>query len=336
MKSGKRPRPLLLFYVVVVYVLIQFGWWAWLLVSQNNQISKLQSEILYLQSRVEPAVLDTSGLILEQKKLQAALHKQWLMILGEGSVFLLLLVLGILRTRNSFRKEAALNAQQKNFILSVTHELRSPLASIRLQLETVQKRSLPKEKQDEIHSNAIEDIDRLNALVENILVAARIDNHSYIVHPEKNNLSSFVTELSERVKPLVLRSHLLETAISDSLQVKFDKNGFHSIFMNLVENAVKYSPASTTVSISLVKKNNEIIFSVADSGPGIPDAEKENIFARFYRIGNEETRSAKGTGLGLYIVKSLADAHGWEVSVVDQPGKKGSVFQIRIISHENK
>lgn len=330
MKSGKRPRPLLLFYILVVYVLIQFGWWAWLLVRQNNEISQLRKAQLALQANAEPALLNTNELVKAEAELEAQLHKQWLMIFGEGSVFLLLLVLGILRTRNSFRREAALNAQQRNFILAVTHELRSPLASIRLQLETVQKRSLTKEKQDEMHENAIEDIDRLNALVENILVAARIDNHNYAIHAEKGNLSSFVEELSKKIKPLVSRAHQLTTNISEDVQISFDRNGFHSIFMNLVENAVKYSPAETAINIRLERKNQEILFSVSDTGPGIPDNEKENIFARFYRIGNEETRSAKGTGLGLYIVKSLVDAHGWQVSVSDGPGKKGTVFQIRM------
>src|ERR1041385_1669459 len=198
MNSRKRPRPLFLFYILVVYVFLQFGWWAYLLIRQNNEITVLQEQILE----------NTKSNSLEaQKNLSDKLHKQWSMIFGEGSVFLVLLVLGIFRTRNSFKKEAALAAQQKNFLLSVTHELKSPLASVRLQLETIQKRELAADKQKEILLDAIEDTDRLNALVENILVAARLDNHSYAHHPEKINLSDEVKGLTEKAAAGFARHH---------------------------------------------------------------------------------------------------------------------------------
>lgn len=326
MKSGKRPRPLLLFYILVVYVLIQFGWWAFLLVRLNNQVSELRRQLITLQMNVEPAVSDTHSLLLTESKLSDDLHKQWMMILGEGSVFLLLLLLGIYRTRNGFKKEAALAARQKNFLLSVTHELRSPLASIRLQLETMQKRALPKEKQEEMHASALEDIDRLNALVENILVAARIDNHSYSVYPEKGDLSACVSELTAKAAS---RHHQLITNIEEGIQASFDRIGFHSIFMNLLENAIKYSPAGSEIKVMLERRAGQVFLSVADRGPGIPDTEKKNVFERFYRLGNEETRSTKGTGLGLYIAKHLADAHLWNIRVYDREGG-GSIFEITI------
>jgi signal transduction histidine kinase len=329
MKSGKRPRPLLLFYILVGYVLLQFGWWAFLLVRLNNHVSELRRELIEVKISAEPAIEDTASLVKDEALLADDLHKQWLMIFGEGFVFLLLLLLGIYRTRNSFKKEAALAARQKNFLLSVTHELRSPLASIRLQLETVARRDLPKEKQQEMHASALEDIDRLNALVENILVAARIDNHTYSVFPEKGDLSAVVTELSDKAAAGVARQHRLTKQVTQGISVPFDRIGFHSIFMNLVENAVKYSRPGTDIVVTLARRNETILLSVADSGTGVPDAEKANIFERFYRLGNEETRSTKGTGLGLYIVKHLADAHGWSIRLNDRPGG-GSSFEITI------
>jgi signal transduction histidine kinase len=328
MKSGKRPRPLLLFYILVVYVLIQFSWWTFLLVRLNNDVTTLRRQVIELQAMAEPAIKDTASLAADEKRLNEELHKQWVMIFGEGSVFLVLLVLGILRTRSAFRKEAAVSAQQKNFILSVTHELRSPLASTRLQLETLQKRELPRERQQEMQANAIQDIDRLNALVENILVAARIDNHSINIHLKRGDLSALLNELCEKVKPS-LSKHTLATAISANIQASYDAIGVHSIFSNLVENAAKYSPPATEILVSLQEKNNAVYFSVSDRGPGIANAEKQNIFARFYRVGNEETRTSRGTGLGLFIVKHLVEAHGWNISVLDRPGG-GTTFEIRI------
>ena len=332
MKSGKRPRPLLLFYILVVYVLIQFGWWAFLLIRLDNEVNALEGELIRTHRMELP---DTTLEQQQQDLLQRKLHKQWLMIFGEGSVFLVLLVLGIYRTRRSFKKEAALAAQQKNFLLSVTHELRSPLASIRLQLETVQKRDLPKEKQVEIHQSAIEDIDRLNALVENILVAARIDNRAYTVYPEKGHLSGFVTELVEKIQHGAGRHHHFVLEADGNIVLPFDRNAMHSILANLLENAVKYSPAGTEVKVTLHRKGNAVLLSIADRGPGIADKEKTQVFQRFYRVGNEETRSTRGTGLGLYIVNYFVKAHGWSVKLTDRPGG-GSVFEITIQENENQ
>ena len=300
-----------------------------MLIRLNNEVNVLQQNVLELKQ--VNAQTQTSDFKLSEAEnlLKAKLHKQWMMIFGEGSVFLILLMLGILRTRNSFKKEADLATQQKNFLLSVTHELKSPLASVRLQLETIQKRDLPREKQNEMLSNAIEDTDRLNALVENVLLAARIDNHLYTLNFERGNLSDEVKALSEKAAIGFARHHQLKTEIAETVFVSFDKIGFHSIFINLLENAVKYSKPGTEIKISLQNKNDQIALSIADRGPGISDEEKENVFGRFYRIGNEETRTTKGTGLGLYIVHSLAHSHGWSVSIFNHVGG-GSIFEISI------
>ncbi|MDQ3110308.1 MAG: HAMP domain-containing histidine kinase [Bacteroidota bacterium] len=329
MRTGNRPRPLLLFYILVVYVFIQFGWWAYLLVRLNNEITVLEQRALVAHAMPQLAPLNSAELAQQDMLLKDKLHKQWLMIFGEGSVFLVLLLLGILRTRNSFKKEVAVSTQQKNFLLSVTHELKSPLASVRLQLETIQKRDLPKEKQSEMLLDAIEDTDRLNALVENILVAARLDNHSYAHHPEKINLSDEVKGLSEKASVGYARHHVVKTDIADNIFASCDRIGFHSMFINIMENAVKYSKAGSEIKISLVKRNDAAFLTVADQGSGIAQQEKENVFGRFYRIGNEETRTTKGTGLGLYIVHLLAEAHQWKINIHDNPGG-GSIFEITI------
>jgi signal transduction histidine kinase len=329
MQTGKRPRPLLLFYIVVVYVFIQFGWWAYLLVRLNNEITVLEQQALVAYALPQNTALDSAELARQDTLLKEKLHKQWLMIFGEGSVFLVFLLFGILRTRNSFKKEVAVSTQQKNFLLSVTHELKSPLASVRLQLETIQKRELPKEKQNEMLLDAIEDTDRLNALVENILVAARLDNHSYAHHPEKINLSDEVKGLAEKAAVGYARHHVIQTEVAENIFAFCDRIGFHSMFINILENAAKYSKAGTTIKVTLSKKNDVVLLAVADQGSGISAAEKENVFGRFYRVGNEETRTTKGTGLGLYIVRLLAEAHQWKINIHDNPGG-GSVFELSI------
>jgi K+-sensing histidine kinase KdpD len=300
-----------------------------MLVQLNNEICVQEKKVVDLNTQLGIGINSQGDNFVLKNQLEAKLHKKWAMIFGEGSVFLVLLVLGIIRTRNSFNKEAALATQQKNFLLSVTHELKSPLASVRLQLETIQKRTLTKEKQDEVLSNAIEDTDRLNALVENILFAARIDNHSYVINKEKGNLSDEVKGLSEKAAVGFARHHQLVMDISINTITSFDKMGFHSVFINLLENAVKYSPTGTEIKVSMKKNNDSVLLSVADHGPGIPNEEKENVFGRFYRIGNEETRSTKGTGLGLYIIRSLVEEQGWSIKILDN-NPNGSIFEITI------
>lgn len=329
MPNTRKPRPLFLFYVLVIYVFIQFGWWSYMLVELNNEVYQQRTEILNLKATHEPALASTEQLSQEGDELNAKLHKRWLMIIGEAGVFLALLVLGIMRTRNSFRKEAALAEQQKNFLLSVTHELKSPLASARLMHETLLHRELPREKQTEMLHDALQDIDRLHTLVENILLAARIDNHTYAAHRESSDLSALTKEIAERSAAPFLRAHRFEADISPGIHAAVDKFGYPSILLNLLENAAKYSPKDSVIRLSLVQLENGAVLTVSDHGPGISDSDKAMVFRKFYRVGNEETRSAKGTGLGLYIVQSLVDAHGWSIRIIDRPGG-GSMFEIKI------
>jgi len=257
------------------------------------------------------------------------------MILGEGAVFLVLLVLGILRTRSSFRKEAALAEQQKNFLLSVTHELKSPIASARLAHETLLHRELPREKQKELLADALLDVDRLHTLVENILLAARFDNHSFTLHPEPGDLSAFTSELCAKAAAGMARTHVLGAVITQGIRCRFDRLAYPSILLNLIENAVKYSPKGSEISIALVRKGSNAVLSVSDRGPGIPNDKKALVFRKFYRLGNEETRQTKGTGLGLYIVKSLTAAQGWQLRLEDH-AEGGSVFEIEIPNVQNE
>lgn len=312
----------MLFYILVAYVFLQFGWWAVLLAHLNGQVNTLlrEKQQLVLQN-------DRKSLLLVEEQLSHQLRMQRFMIVGEGAVFLFMLILGIIRTRNSFRKETLLAERQKNFLLSVTHELKSPLASLQLQLETIRKRQLNPTQQNEMLSDALEDTERLHALVENILLAARIDNSSYELHLESGDLSAELHALLDRVAAHAARNHQLERFIDPAIHLAFDKIALPSIVFNLVENAAKYSPTASVITVKLKRNQNAAILTIADRGPGISDMEKKAVFRRFYRLGNEETRSTRGTGLGLYIVHYLTEQHGWKISIRDHDGG-GSIFEI--------
>lgn len=287
----------------------------------NSENIRLKTEVNLLKGETPEDVI-ANGTVLNEK-----LHKRWLMISSEGAVFVFLLLLGGYQIRKTLKKETALAQQQKNFLLSVTHELKSPIASTKLQLQTMQKHDLDREKQKEIISNAISDTERLNNLVENILLAAKIENSVFSLHKEQYNLSEYITEgLNQTIKSFNYHQKIV-LAIEPNIQMKIDRTSFPSIILNLLENAVKYSPENSTITIGLKSANGKTVLSVADEGVGISKEDKINIFQKFYRVGNEEVRKTKGTGLGLFIVKYLTEQHNGTITVKDNT-PKGSVFEV--------
>ncbi len=291
------------------------------MVKLNNEVVRLKTEVNLLKGE------SLQEVVMNGNDLNEKLHARWLMISGEGAVFICILLLGIFQIRKTFKREAELSRQQQNFLLSVTHELKSPIASTKLQLQTLQKHELSRDKQKEILANAVNDTDRLNNLVENILLAAKIENNVFALHKEECNLSEYITAGMNQTIKAFNYSQKAILNIEPDIYMKIDKTSFPSIILNLYENAVKYCPADAPIIISLKKQNQKIILSVADQGVGISDKEKGMIFQKFYRVGNEETRKTKGTGLGLYIVNYLAAQHNGTISVKNN-SPKGSIFEV--------
>ncbi|POY36678.1 two-component sensor histidine kinase [Solitalea longa] len=281
-------RPLTLFYVLIAYVLFQLMWWGQLLI--NAQPHKTS------------------------------------MVVGEFSVFVVILLWGAFSIKRSIQEEIALSRRQKNFLLSVTHELKSPLASIKLYLQTILKRDLDKEKQQAFIRNSLMDIERLDDLVENMLMATKIENNSYSYPKEQFNLSNAVQEVVQRHQN-ILQKRVVKSDITPDILMIGDEFTIDLVVSNLLENAVKYSAEGTEVNIVLYKKNNRIILMVNDQGIGISDEEKSKIFDKFYRIGQEDTRKTKGTGLGLFIVKQVLDNHGATIHVKNNK-PRGTVFEV--------
>lgn len=319
--SPKKSRPLFWFYILLVYVFLQFSWWTYLMFQLNTENVRLKTEINLLKEE------SPEEIILRGNELNEKLHKRWLMISSEGAVFVFLLLLGGYQIRKTLKKETALAQQQKNFLLSVTHELKSPIASTKLQLQTLQKHELDRSKQKEILANAISDTERLNNLVENILLAAKIENSVFPFNKEEYNLSEYITEGMNQTIKSFNYSQKVVLNIEPNIKMRIDRTSFPSIILNLVENAVKYSPANSTITIGLQSLNRKTILSVADEGVGISDEEKESVFQKFYRVGNEEVRKTKGTGLGLFIVNYLVEQHRGVISVKDN-APKGTVFEV--------
>ncbi|MCC7302146.1 MAG: HAMP domain-containing histidine kinase [Bacteroidia bacterium] len=315
-------RTLFIFYILVGYILIQLGWWAWLLTDLNQEIYLLKNEVNLLTAG------SPSETMKQGNELLTRLHSKQRMILGEGLVFLTFLAAGIVITRRSILKERKLAEQQRNFLLSVTHELRTPIASLKLQLETIQKRELDQHKKKELLQSCLHDTDRLNALVENILTATAIDQKEFCLQRREADLSAYLNELVEKSLRALAPSQSVTIRVESGIRFSFDEMAIASIVNNLLENAVKYSPPEGIIVITLKTINGEPELSVSDQGPGIPDPEKERIFERFYRGGNENTRKARGTGLGLFIVKFLVMQHNGSIRLMDN-SPAGCIFTVR-------
>ena len=282
-------KPITIFYFLVLYALAELTWWGYLLIASNA--------------------------------------KRMPMILGEGSVFLIILLVGIYFFQRTIKKESEVHQQQQNFLLSVTHELKSPLAAIKLVLQTLVKRDLTKDKRDQLIGNSIEDVGRLDDLVENMLLATRIENNSYSYPKELFDFSELVKSIFDRAIITSENTRNFQQQIEDNITIMGDRFALGSLINNILENAVKYSPVGAAVQVQLYQQSNRIFFIVADQGVGIADSERQKIFQKFYRSGNELTRQNKGTGLGLFIVAQVAKNHQAKVLVSNnQP--KGTIFEI--------
>jgi signal transduction histidine kinase len=173
------------------------------------------------------------------------------------------------------------------------------------------------------------DVERLDDMVENMLLASKIDNRSYTFPKAQFNLSVLVDSIVNRlqISKCDCNQQIINAEIEPKIEITGDKFALTSVVTNLVENAVKYSSPCDTVNVKLFEKEGKIYFQVADHGIGIADNEKSRIFDKFYRVGSEDTRNTKGTGLGLYIVKEVLDKHQASIKVKDNR-PAGSVFEV--------
>lgn len=284
-------RPFVIFYAIIIYAVAELIWWGYMLVTLQPQRTA--------------------------------------MILGEGSMFVIVFTAGAISLHKSIKKERRLQEQKKNFLMSVTHELKSPLASIKLLLQTIQKRDLTKQQVHDFINKSLLDIERLDDMVENMLLASKIDNRSYTFPKAQFNLSGLVDNIVNRLQlnKCDLTQQLINAEIEPKIEITGDKFALTSVVTNLIENAIKYSGPCEVVDVKLYSRDSKIFLEVADHGIGIADAEKHRIFERFYRVGSEETRNTKGTGLGLYIVKEVLNQHAASISVKDND-PTGSIFEV--------
>lgn len=298
---------------VMGYMALAIGWWSILLYRVLTENYHLHLEKLQAESA--------------RQIVENSYRRELFMILGEGFVFILILGIGLYLINKSYYRELDTAHQKRNFLLSVTHELKSPIAGIKLALQTLRKHQLAEKQRSQLLDASIEENDRLNRLVNNLLLAAKIDKN-YFQEKINIDLNQEINQCLEKVQSQYPNAHIKYTEqATDS--ILFDQQGIQSVLCNLIENSVKYSPDHIDIVISTLNHPHYVEINVADQGIGIPPKERKKVFQQFYRIGSEETRKSKGTGLGLYIVKKVLEGHNATIEIKDnQP--KGTIFNIKI------
>ena len=306
-----------LFWFLLVYIVAALIWWFISLEMQNRQMTELKlkqlnkSDVQYQQRIV----------VIRREQQRASLK-----YIGEGITFLALTLAGAFYVYRSIRKQIELSQQQQNFMMAITHELKTPIATTRLSLETIQRRKLDESQQQKLINSALAETNRLNILTNNILLAAQMEEKSFRRHNETLHLGSItdavVQDYRQRFPQRTINAKIIDATIAgDELLIQI-------ALSNLIDNALKYSPKDCLVSVSLSEMNGIIRLEVADQGAGISEKDKESIFQKFYRLGDERTRKTKGTGLGLYLTRKIIEQHNGDISVINNT-PHGSIFVIQ-------
>lgn len=307
----------IVYWVLLLYIIAALVWWAILLLQQNTEIFAQR------RAALDPAAADYR---LQVEKINKEQKRGEYKYIGEGSAFLLLILVGAVFVYRAVRRQFRLQQQQQNFVMAITHELKTPIAVARLNLETMQKYQLEESKQQKLVQMTLQETLRLDTLINNILISSQLEGNAYRIAREELSFSSLVADV---VKGFQSRypDRVLQASIEEEIDLKGDAMLLKLLLSNLLENANKYSPRDKPITIEL-SVNSIISLVVTDEGPGIPEEEKKAVFEKFYRIGNEQTRKTQGTGLGLFICKKIVEDHDGEIFIRDnQP--TGSKFIVQ-------
>ncbi len=314
-KINKLRTIFVIYWVLLAYIIAALIWWFIALYQQNEIIT---------QFKKNNSPLSSIGYSLS--KIEDDRERRIHQYVGEGVTFLLFIIGGAVFIFRIVRRQFKQSQQQQNFMMAVAHELKTPIAVTKLNLETIQKHKLNEDQQSRLLGNTLQEANRLNDLCNNMLVASQIEGGGYNIINEQINLSEL---LKNCVSDFTIRfpKKNITTNIAEDIIVNGDYLLLQLAINNLVDNAVKYSDSKTFVTANLKRSSGSIQLRISDEGKGISAEDKKKIFDKFYRAGNRHTREAKGTGLGLYLTKKIVEQHGGSVIVTDNK-PQGSNFVI--------
>jgi len=248
-------------------------------------------------------------------------------VLVEGLALLLLVLPGVYIIFLYWKRQSDLVQQQKSFMSQVTHELKSPLASIQLHLETIKLRNPSPDKLERFLDTMLADTDRLNNLINNLLLAAKLEHRVRAAQYPIIDFSLFLGKILEQKQGKLPEGGSITIEVEEGIKAAIDTERMETVVRNLFENACLYSPASPEIRVTLKKSGRHCFLTFQDHGKGIEAKELKKIFRMFYRV-RRSGENIRGTGLGLYIVKSVVKDHGGKIRVTSEGAGKGTKFLI--------
>lgn len=250
-------------------------------------------------------------------------------VMVEGLVMLAVILAGVYVIFLYWNRQNALYQQQRGIISQVTHELKSPLASIQLHLETIRLRHPPEERLDAFVDTMLADTERLHYLINNLLMAARLEQRRKPAERRLTDISALLAEQVERERTRLPQGGSISLEAEAGIKAHVDPEEMGMVLRNLFENAILYSPESPDISVRLAKERGTVRISVRDRGRGLEKKELKKVFDMFYRV-HPSGENVRGTGLGLYIVHSIVRGYGGKVAVESEGLGRGSTFTITL------
>ncbi len=286
---------------VMIYMLIGILWWGKLLLDKNSGYYSLRLE-------------DTSLTSMDREHINNEWTRQQWMIYGEGIVLGLAMLAGLWIINRSAIRQISAARQQSNFLLSVSHELKSPIAAIKLAMQTLQRSGLNETVKLKITLNALKDADRLESMVQNILLSTSIEE-------KKLELISESVDLDALIRSIITAFHndanniRLINQDETTKRILGDQSYLYLAIKNVVDNALKHSRQGTQVTIDLSSTNTYHLIKIHNQGIPIPSTEQLKVFQKFYRLPLTKDAYRQGTGLGLYLSKEIILAHGGRIQL---------------------
>jgi signal transduction histidine kinase len=257
-------------------------------------------------------------------------RRRIVMIVSEGTFFAVLLFVMLALLWKTLRREVELERQHRNFLSAITHELKSPLAAMRLSLETVLRGRADTTASVRFLENALQDAERLQSLVQKVLEVTRYGRAEGSLTLSRGSVSDAVVDaVSTFSRRATAAGARLDSDVAPGITAQLDEEAFAIVVSNLLENGIKYGGAVPRLAVRLTMEDGRAVLDVSDNGRGIADDDRPFIFNRFYRGGDEMTRTTQGTGLGLYLVRQIVHAHGGAVGV-HRTGADGTTFRVSL------
>ena len=302
----------IIYWLLLLYIVAALVWWFITLEKQNQRLTDLRiSELNSQKNTFEPGKFEEQYL-----KINSDSTRNTNKYIAEGVTFLILILIGAFFVFRSVHKQFTMQYQQQNFMMAITHELKTPISVAKLNLETLQRYQLDAEKQKKLIRGTLQETSRLDTLINNILVSSQLEGGGYVFSKEELDFSSLFKDCIREAKSRYSERVFLEE-IEPEIEIAGDPLLLQIMISNLIENAIKYSPKEKPIICKLNKSGSDVILNIIDEGIGIADTEKTKIFEKFYRTGNESTRKTQGTGLGLYLCSKIAADHNADISVTN-------------------